>query len=186
MDILLVGIGAYLFGNIINNSTSNPKYDKLYAICLIEQHKSNSGVYGIVNFEYINNITRIYGKIQGLKPGLHGFHIHESGNLEEGCTSLRGHFNPFNMQHGARTTPEGKTNINRHLGDLGNLLADQNGVAVFDFTDELIQLQGPHSIIGRSIIVHADEDDLGQGGHDDSKKTGHAGHRVGCGVIGWK
>ena len=42
----------------------------------------------------------------------------------------------------------------------------------------LIQLSGPTSIIGRAVVVHADEDDLGKGGKDDSKTTGHAGGRV--------
>lgn len=33
-------------------------------------------------------------------------------------------------------------------------------------------------------MVHEGKDDLGLGGHDDSKTTGHAGSRLGCGVIG--
>lgn len=40
------------------------------------------------------------------------------------------------------------------------------------------------SIIGRSVVVHTGIDDLGKGGHPDSKKTGNAGGRAGCGVIG--
>ncbi len=48
----------------------------------------------------------------------------------------------------------------------------------------MIKLTGDHSIIGRSVVVHVDPDDFGRGGHSDSKTTGHAGPRVGCGIIG--
>ena len=53
-----------------------------------------------------------------------------------------------------------------------------------DITDGMISLVGEHSIIGRTVVVHADQDDLGQGGHELSKTTGNAGARSACGVIG--
>jgi Cu/Zn superoxide dismutase len=37
---------------------------------------------------------------------------------------------------------------------------------------------------GRSLIVHADEDDLGHGPHEDSGTTGHSGLRIGCAIFG--
>jgi Cu-Zn family superoxide dismutase len=53
-----------------------------------------------------------------------------------------------------------------------------------DMSDSFISLSGPNSILGRSLVVHADIDDLGKGGHDLSKTTGNAGARLSCGIIG--
>ena len=72
----------------------------------------------------------------------------------------------------------------RHVGDLGNVNAGEDGVANFELEDHLIHLSGEFSVIGRSFVVHADEDDLGLGGHELSKTTGNAGARLACGVIG--
>lgn len=62
------------------------------------------------------------------------------------------------------------------MGDLGNVMS-KDGVAEYSWEDPHIQLSGEYSVIGRSVVVHADEDDLGRGGHADSKTTGHAGAR---------
>ena len=69
---------------------------------------------------------------------------------------------------------------------LGNITGGAGNVAKFNFQDSLIRLTGPTSIIGRSVVVHEKEDDLGRGNAPDSKKTGNAGGRVACGVIGLK
>ena len=69
---------------------------------------------------------------------------------------------------------------------MGNVTADESGVVKTTITDKLLQLQGQHSIIGRTLIVHADPDDLGKGGFEDSLTTGHAGARIVCAVIGLK
>lgn len=70
------------------------------------------------------------------------------------------------------------------MGDLGNIEANATGVAVIKFTDNIISLSGDNNIIGRAIVIHQDEDDLGKGNASDSLTTGHAGARVACGVIG--
>lgn len=88
------------------------------------------------------------------------------------------HFNPAGKEHG------GPTYEVRHAGDLGNITADDSGVAKIDIVDKQISLSGNLSILGRTVVVHADEDDLGDGGHELSKTTGNAGARLACGVIG--
>lgn len=120
----------------------------------------------------------VQGNISQLAPGLHGFHVHEYGDLTDGCTSAGSHYNPFGKNHGAPFDED------RHVGDLGNIEADESGSAVFALTDRQLELNGMLSIIGRSIVVHADKDDLGRGNFSDSLTTGHAGSRIACCVIG--
>lgn len=152
------------------------KTEKIKSVCVLSSKKVNGVIY---LDELANKNTHIYGTVSGLKPGLHGIHIHEAGDLTDGCISACAHFNPFGKEHG------GPHDNNRHVGDLGNLVADKDGIAHFDLEDNLVKLRGKHSVIGRSIIVHADPDDLGRGGFPDSKTTGHAGGRLVCGVIGY-
>ena len=66
----------------------------------------------------------------------------------------------------------------------GNIEAGPDGVAKIHIEDRLVKLIGATSVIGRSMIVHADVDDLGKGGHELSLTTGNAGARLACGVIG--
>ncbi|XP_055383638.1 superoxide dismutase [Cu-Zn] [Condylostylus longicornis] len=133
---------------------------------------------GHVFFEQNGDKVHVTGELKGLKPGQHGFHVHEFGDNTNGCTSAGAHFNPHGKTHGAPTAEE------RHVGDLGNVTAGDDGIAKIDISDKLISLSGEHSIIGRTLVVHADVDDLGVGGHELSKTTGNAGARLGCGVIG--
>ena len=116
--------------------------------------------------------TIIQGIIKGLKPGKHGFHIHEFGDLSDGCASAGGHYNPEGVDHGSLEKG--------HVGDLGNIVADKSGTSRFQIKAERVDLS---DVVGRAIVVHADEDDLGKGGDEESLKTGNAGDRLGCGVI---
>ncbi|XP_030764245.1 superoxide dismutase [Cu-Zn]-like [Sitophilus oryzae] len=133
---------------------------------------------GTVYFNKTSDGILITGFISGLTEGDHGFHIHSFGDLTNGCTSTGSHFNPHNVNHG------GPNSSVRHVGDLGNINANSSGIATIDILDSIISLSGEHSIIGRAVLVHADPDDLGLGGYEDSLTTGHAGARVGCGVVG--
>ncbi|KAL6429224.1 hypothetical protein ACFW04_008145 [Cataglyphis niger] len=125
-----------------------------------------------------NGPVTITGTIYGLTEGLHGLHVHEKGDLSDGCTSAGAHFNPENMTHG------GPDDTVRHVGDLGNVQANSEGEATVNITDKIISLSGPNNILGRAIVVHSGEDDLGKGNHTLSSTTGNAGDRWACGIVG--
>ena len=125
--------------------------------------------------------VKIDVNLVGLKKNsLHGFHVHESGDLTDKCESMCAHFNPFKKNHGCPGKKE------RHVGDLGNLKTDAKGNAQYSFYDDFIKLRGTKSnILGRGLIIHADPDDCGEGGMPDSLTTGHAGKRIACAIIGY-
>ena len=71
------------------------------------------------------------------------------------------------------------------MGDLGNIEVDKNGKVNCVIKAKNIKLQGKYSVIGRSIVIHQKEDDLGNGNDEESLKTGNAGKRIACGIIGY-
>ena len=149
-----------------------PQKKVTHATAVIHPTKGQS-VSGVVKFEQTDAGCKITWELLGLTPGKHGFHIHEFGdcNCEDGkCAGS--HFNPEGKKHGGPTSAE------RHVGDLGNVVADDKGVAKGEMVDKLVSLGGAHSIVGRAVIVHEKEDDM------KTDPTGDAGGRIGIGVIG--
>ena len=137
---------------------------------------------GTVEFEEKGNKVIIKGNLKSTKykNSSHGIHIHEAGDLSDNCMGACGHFNPYGKKHGGPTSKE------RHVGDLGNIRFDARGVAKFRMVDSLVKLRGTKAnVIGRSLVVHEDMDDLGMGNHSDSLTTGHAGKRITCAVNGY-
>ncbi len=142
------------------------------AICVLHPTKG-SEVHGTVTFEASEKGVRVVAHVSGLKPGKHGFHIHEFGDCSsDSGTSAGGHFNPTAMPHSMPSSEK------RHVGDLGNIEADKDGKANLDYIDLMLSLNGDNSIIGRGVIVHEKEDDF------KTQPTGAAGARLACGVIG--
>lgn len=147
-----------------------------HAVAVVNSDK----VEGVIHFYQLGGPTspvRVAGNLTGLSPGPHGFHVHQFGDTSGGCKSMGGHFNPFQLRHGS---PDDSY---RHVGDLGNIEAGQDGVAIIDLEDRQLTLNGLNSIIGRGLVLHAGQDDLGRGGDNGSLKTGNAGGRVACAVI---
>ncbi|XP_033339250.2 superoxide dismutase [Cu-Zn] isoform X2 [Megalopta genalis] len=155
---------------------------KMYCgiVKLAAENPKQADVTGDITFiqDVDNSTVHIIGTINGLTPGKHGFHVHEKGDMRQGCISAGSHYNPTQQSHGGPTASE------RHVGDLGNIEADPHGITNIDIYDNIITLNGRHSVIGRSVVVHAGEDDLGNGHESDSLTTGHSGGRVACGIIG--
>ena len=142
------------------------------AVCVLHPTAGND-VNGTVSFTQSDTGVVIVADLSGLTEGKHGFHVHEYGDCSSpDGTSAGGHFNPEGERHG------GPNDQHRHVGDLGNVTADSTGIVQQQWVDHVIQLNGLHSIIGRSIVVHEGEDDL------TTQPTGGAGARVACGVIG--
>jgi Cu-Zn family superoxide dismutase len=149
------------------------------AVAVLAPNKN--GVSGVVHFTETSNGLKIDYEINGLSDGKHGFHIHEFGDLTDGCKSACSHFNPFGKTHGDVNSSV------RHAGDLGNVIS-KNKKSKGTIMDKILSLDFNKQtcIVGRMIIVHKDEDDLGLGGDQESLKTGNAGERLACGVIGLK
>jgi Cu-Zn family superoxide dismutase len=149
------------------------------AIAVFDTKKIKGIVYFTEDLESNTVVLDIH--VEGLrKNGLHGFHVHECGDLSEQCESMCAHFNPYNKNHGCPGANE------RHVGDLGNLIANQNGIAHYQRIDNMIKLRGSKAnIIGRGLIIHDDEDDCGLGGSPLSLTTGNSGKRIACAIIGY-
>jgi Cu-Zn family superoxide dismutase len=111
-----------------------------------------------------------------LPPGKHGFHIHVAGDLRgEGCAGACSHW------HVGPLREHGSDPKSGHTGDLGNI--ELTGARRKTYRYFLAGVKAA-DLWGRSLIVHADEDDLGLGEHDDSKTTGHSGARIACAIWG--
>lgn len=134
---------------------------------------NGSKVKGIIHFTEEDRGMKVETIVEGLKPGPHGFHIHETGDCSKAdFSSAGGHFNPEKGHHGSRDSKK------RHAGDMGNLVADNKGKANVTMTVEGMTMKpGAQSIIGKAVVIHADKDDL------KSQPAGNSGARIACGVI---
>jgi len=125
---------------------------------------------GSATFEETNGTVKIVVEVSGLAPGKHGIHIHEGDCNQSDASSAGAHLNPGGTQHGAPDSPT------HHAGDLGNIEADAEGNASFQMTVDFISLsEGPNSVIGKAVVVEAEEDDF-----DPSRGDGAS---LACGMI---
>lgn len=147
------------------------------AINVTMEPTSGSNLSGNITFTESNGEVTMKATIRGLQNGQdHAIHIHEKGDCSaEDGSSAGGHWNPTNERHGKWGDAEGY-----HAGDIGNLEADENGVAELEFSTDQWCIgcnDMTKDIVGKAIIVHEDPDDF------ETQPTGNAGGRIGCGVI---
>lgn len=126
---------------------------------------------GHVSFSPTASGTVMKVSVSGLKPNsTHGYHIHEKGLCDgPDYKSAGDHFNPEKHSHG------GEAATIKHIGDLGNLVANDKGVAQKEVL--MRDLKDVNTIMNKSIIIHEKADDL------VSQPSGNAGGRIACGII---
>ena len=133
----------------------------------------------VVFTQRVGKTVEIHAEFFSLPAGKHGFHIHKAGDLRgEGCKGACAHYHVGSPSTHGDEPGSGEP---RHTGDLGNIEMPRKGSLKKTW---IITRTTVHDLLGRSVIVHADEDDLGVGGHEDSKTTGHSGARIACAIIG--
>ena len=168
--LLSVGLLIYF---IINKGIFSSMNSVMGAVGAVAVFKTDKIEGEVVVSEYRDGV-KVKAHFTKLPSGKHGFHIHKAGDLRgEGCQGLCEHYDIGNNAHGG--TPD-----YGHTGDLGNIEL-KNGKFAKEYYIKGISVK---DLWGRSIIVHADEDDLGKGSFDDSKVTGHSGVRIGCAIFG--
>jgi Cu-Zn family superoxide dismutase len=114
--------------------------------------------------------------VNGIAPGLHGFHVHAVGKCEgPDFKSAGGHFNPGAKEHGL-DNPKGS-----HAGDMPNLSVGADGTGKGEYVARGASLDaGAGSLFpegGTAVVLHAAADDM------KSDPAGNAGARIACGVV---
>ena len=131
------------------------------------------GPSGRASFSELKGQLHVEIELEGLSPGLHGIHLHENGDCSNKAAAAGGHFNPDGHRHGMAEAADS------HAGDFGNIQAKDDGKARLVFDDPYLSLDGSHSVVGRSLVVHADADDM------KSQPAGNSGTRIACGIVYW-
>lgn len=121
-----------------------------------------------------NDGVLVQVRASGLKPGEHGFHIHQVGECQPTFDAAGDHYNPDGHGHGFLAES------GYHAGDLPNISAGNDGGAVTDIFTRQVSLreEAPSTLFdenGSAFIIHENPDTYG----DQAK----AGGRVACGVI---
>lgn len=160
----------------IEETTSEAKTENDKTITVPLSAKSDSNVSGEAVFTQKDNVVTMVINLQGLTPGEHAIHLHETADCSsDDATSTGGHWNPDDQPHGKWGDEKGY-----HKGDIGNLMADAEGNSTLTFETDQWAIGGDDeskNIMGRGIIVHQDPDDF------TTQPTGAAGARVACGEI---
>ena len=170
MKTTLIG-GMAVALALVAPSSAFAKGDKVVADL---ESRSGSTATGKVTFTQHGGKVTMKVVVNGLTPGPHAIHLHDTGDCSApDAASAGGHWNPTSENHGKWG------HAPFHHGDIGNLVADAKGKAELTVESELWTIGDgkPSDVLGHAVIVHAKEDDF------TTQPTGNAGGRVACGVI---
>jgi len=158
---------------IMDDTAKAPHEDSMIetAICVFSPTQYGEGKSGVVSLRQLGEEVHVKVQLEGFSGATHGFHIHQYGdiNADDGLKT-GSHYNPFGNKHGLPGNDE------KHVGDLGNIKTEEDGVTIFEKYYTL-NLTGEYGVLGRAMIIHALEDD----GEDPA---GNAGDRILQCVIG--
>jgi Cu-Zn family superoxide dismutase len=147
------------------------------------ESKSGSNTTGTATFSVVDGAVTLTLTVRGATPGLHGAHLHAVGDCSAANASSAGdHWNPEQHPHGSGTQDAGPS----HLGDLGNVTVQADGVGTLTFSNPEWKLgdRSPWDVLGKALVIHADPDDLMTQSNPDAGVTpGKSGSRIACGVI---
>lgn len=148
--------------------------EKQTAVAIIHGAGDNKDkITGTVSFVPVGDGVKVVADVNGLSPGKHGIHIHEKSDLSSPDLKSAGpHFNPGKHQHG------GPDDAEHHAGDLGNIEVDSNGHGHLEIIAHDLSIEkSPNGVVGHSVIIHANEDDL------KTQPAGNSGDRIAGGAI---
>jgi len=169
---VMLGLGGCGDHRQSEGTASAPADEPSAAIAVIAPIAGFTGA-GTVKFNEEAQGLHVVADVTGFHPGKHGIHIHEYGDLSAvDLSGLGSHFNPTGQEHGAPGDHP------HHAGDLGNLIIGDDGQGHLDEVVPGLSLSGPTSVIGRSVVIHENEDDL------TSQPAGNSGKRIAAAVIG--
>lgn len=139
-------------------------------------------VVGAVSVEQLEGDgVRVWLYAEGLEPGPHAVHFHETGVCEPpDFASAGGHFDPAGARHGKPGTGDLGT-TEHHAGDMLNQRADERGIIDATLINRTVNLdRGRHQLLdndGTALVIHAQPDDY------QTQPAGDAGERIACAVI---
>lgn len=171
--MLLAGAGASLSSAVASSKTPSETSKPIY----VDIVNAKGDKIGAAMLSQDENGVKIHVKAQGLPPGIHGIHFHETGKCKGPDFKSAGeHYNPTHKQHGFHN-PKGF-----HAGDLPNLTVKEDGTVVADIVSNQVTLAHgqPNSLLrkgGTALVIHAQADDY------KTDPAGNSGERIACGVI---
>ncbi len=172
LGIILIGIAIYAYTSA---AFQLPEVKGIF------QSPSGSKL-GTVVMKTIDNGVLITVDALGLKPGLHGLHVHTVGNCAKAADpgtgeviafgAAAGHFDPFDTRNHGSPTDDPKL---RHAGVLPNLEVQADGTGHLEFVTSKLSILGSlNGVADRAIVIHANTDDF------ETDPSGNSGARVAC------